>query len=175
MLPQNLITLIQNSSQVTVVNDNAKCSIRDWAIFSGQRRSQSHDRNGSSSPPLLDGKSFPSGGMIMPLRGNFRWDSEVKINDEEPNPGTARKGDVPEDFTATEDKKKSCMGLSLPVRRTSTDSLDAAILAAIFDDMSLLDDSDEDEDDEEYLEEETSGIPTRTNPTERSRPVISLS
>ena len=43
-------------------------------------------------------------------------------------------------------RKKSSMGLNLPVRRLSTDSIDEVLMSEIFDDLSIPDDDDSNSD-----------------------------
>uniref|UniRef100_A0A7S3DR60 Uncharacterized protein n=1 Tax=Entomoneis paludosa TaxID=265537 RepID=A0A7S3DR60_9STRA len=168
MLPQDLQSLIRGSSRVIVVCDNAKGKIKDPHVFSSKRRLRPRDRLSLDSS--ISSHILPSVG-IDPMKSNCRWDPEVRSEeDDETRP--ADKEETQEEPPIGK-KKSNNMGLSLPVRRNSTDSVDAAMLAEIFDDLGLLDDSSDEKEDEEIDDTTFSTVTTGTTQSMHSSSTLS--
>lgn len=175
MLPQDLFTLFQNSSEVRVVSDNAKCIFnhRRPNSFQAARRTRSHERLEMAHPQAeAQEKPFSSNGISLPKRGNFRWDPEASFTDDAEHYAKnipSRIGGEPDDDnpggSLLEERKRSSMGLSLPVRRNSTDSIDAATLAEIFGDLDMLDSDEEDDAEDDDSSVSSSSIETSTSST----------
>lgn len=163
MLPQALIDLIRGSTKVTIISDHAKCVRvpKSPSTTNFLPRVDDYVAPPTSLPPptsLLPTSlppipthratrsyTFPSIRKESPSKGKSRWDesmtNDTTIGEMEEAPVSAEPA-LKESGVAAEVRQKSSMGLNLPVRRLSTDSIDEILMSDIFDDLSLPDDDD---------------------------------